>query len=331
MINSNGSVLPVSGSPFNENMGQANTFGILADPQGRFLYVLNGAAAEGGMPLGQSGIAGFSINQQTGVLTAVPGSPLLFSQPNNNSFVVDNTGHFIFEPNGAINGGSSGFSVFSINQTSGSLTQTSANSNAPPVGQFSIASPTAPLIFNSGNGLVAAFTVNSQSGQLSIVPGTPTSAGGSGGPMAISADGKFLYVANQTQGNVEVFSIGSSGTLTPVTGAPFNTDTLAQRLALTPDGRFFYIAAVPQNSSGQTQTLKGYAVNPSSGTFTPIASVALTGVTTVNIDHSGQFAYISSVGNLVTYSINQNTGALTQVAQTSAPSSDNPFDMVVVP
>jgi 6-phosphogluconolactonase (cycloisomerase 2 family) len=331
MINSNGTVSPVAGSPFDEQMGQSNTFGMMADPQGRFLYVLNGAASAGGMPLGQSGIAGFAINQQTGVLTHVPGSPFLLSQPNNAPLVIDNTGHFIFEPNGAINSSSSGFNVYSIDQSTGVITKTSSSSNAPPVGRFSVASPTAPLIFNSGNSLVAAFTVNTQNGQLSIVPGTPTSAGGSGGPMAVTADGKFLYVANQQQGNVEVFAISSTGMLTPVTGSPFSTDMLVQHLALTPDGKFLYATAVPQSSSGGMQTLKGYAVNPSAGTFTPVSGAMINGVTTVNIDHSGKFAFISAVGNLMTFSIDPNTGALTQVAQTNSPSSDNPFDMVTVP
>ena len=332
MINSNGSVSAIMGSPFDEGMGQSNTFEMIADPQGRFFYVLNGAASAAGMQLGDSGIGGFAINQQTGVLTHVPGSPFLFTQRNSNIMVIDNTGHFIVQPNGAINTASTGFDVYSINQSTGAITKTSSNSNAPPVGQFSVASATSPFIFNAGNGLVAAFSVNSSTGQLTSVPGTPTSTGGSAGPLAITADGKFLFVANQQQGNVAVFSISSTGALTPITGSPFTTNSMvAQRLALTPDAKFLYIASTPQASSTQVPTVNGYAINLSNGTLTPISGAVFTNVNTVNVDHSGKFAYISAVQNLTTYSIDPNTGALTKVAQTNAPSSDDPFDVVTVP
>jgi 6-phosphogluconolactonase (cycloisomerase 2 family) len=332
MINSDGSVSQVNGSPFDDGMGQSNTFEMIADPQGRFFYVLNGAAAAGGMPLGNSGIGGFAINQQTGALTHVPGSPFLFSQPNSSIMVIDSTGRFLIQPNGSGSVASTGFDVYSIDQSTGALTKTSSTSNAPPVGGFSVASPVNPFVFNAGNGLVAAFSVNSSNGQLTIVPGTPTPTGGSAGPMAVTADGKFLYVANQQQGNIALFSISSTGALTPVTGSPFTTTPLvAQRLALTPDGKFLYIASSPQNGSNEVSTVNGFAVNPSTGMFTPISGAVVTGVDTVNVDHSGKFAYISTVQNLTTYSIDPNTGALTQVAHTNAPASDDPLDMVTVP
>jgi 6-phosphogluconolactonase (cycloisomerase 2 family) len=332
MINSNGSVSPVPGSPFDEGLGQSNTFEMIADPQGRFFYVLNGAASAAGMPLGQSGIAEFAINQSTGALATVPGSPFLFSQADSSVMVADNTGRFLLQPNGSGNIASTGFDIYSIDQSSGALTKTSSTSNAPPVGQFSVASPSSPLIFNAGNGLVAAFSVNPSNGQLTIVTGTPASTGGSAGPMAITSDGKFLFVANQQQGNVAAFSISSTGTLTPVTGSPFTTNSMiAQRLALTPDAKFLYIASTPQNSSNQVPTVNGYAVNLSAGTLTPISGAVVANANTVNVDHSGKFAYISSPRNLVTYSIDPNTGALMQVAQTTAPASDDPYDMVTVP
>lgn len=331
-INSNGSVSPVPGSPFNEGLGQSNTFEMVADPQGRFFYTLNGAASAAGMALGQSGIAEFAINQSTGALTNVAGSPVLFSQQDSNVMVIENTGHFLLQPNGAIGASSTGFNVYSIDQSTGALTKTSSTSNAPPVGQFCVASSMSPVIFNAGNGMVAAFSVSSQTGQLSIVTGTPISTGGSAGPLAITADGRFLFVANQQQGNVAVFSISASGMLTPVTGSPFTTNSMgAQRLALTPDGKFLYIASTPQSNSTQIPTVNGYAVNLTAGSLTPISGAVVTNVNTVNVDHSGKFAFIAAPQNLVIYTIDPNTGALTQVAQTKAPASDNPFDMVTVP
>ncbi len=146
--------------------------------------------------------------------------------------------------------------------------------------------------------------------------------------MAASADGKFLYVANQMEGTLSVFAIASSGMLTPLSGSPFTIDNGAQHLELTPDGKFLYIASVTQAGN---QTVRGYAVNPAAGTFAPVARAVVNNVTSVTVDLSGKFAYISSPGNLTIFGIDANTGSLTQLSQTSAPSSDNPNDMVTVP
>ncbi len=190
------------------------------------------------------------------------------------------------------------------------------------------ASANGSFLFNAGNGLVEAFSISTATGQLLVVPGTPTSPAGSAGPMAASADGRFLYVANQAQGTVAVFAIGSTGALTLVSGSPFTIDPGAQFLTLTPDGRFLFVAATP---SGGVPTVKGYAVNPAAGIFTPVPGAVVSNVTSVTVDRSGSFAYISRVGSLFTFTIDPVTGALSQRSQTTAPSSDNPHDVVVVP
>jgi len=176
---------------------------------------------------------------------------------------------------------------------------------------------------------VEVFTIDANSGQLATA-GAPMTTGGSAGPLAVSGDGKSLYVANQKEGTLAAFDVDSSGKLTPVTGSPFKIDNGAQYVTLTSDGKFLYIASVTQTSTDLVKTVKGYAVNRSAGTITPIAGAVVNGATTVVLDLSGKFAYISSVGKLTTYSIDATTGALTQMSQTTAPSSDNPNDMVTV-
>lgn len=328
-INSNnGVVTAVAGSPFSENMAEPDMLQVTADRQGRFVYVLNQAA----FPGTDSGIGGFAINQQTGALSLVPGSPVVFSQDNNNFMAIDGTGHFLFEPNGAGSGGSStAFDVYSIDQNTGALTKTSSTSNTPPVGRFSIASTDGHFVFNAGNGLVAAYSMNSQTGQLTAVPGTPTSTGGSAGPMAITSDGHFLYVANETEGTLSIFAVSTTGTLAPVAGSPFTIDNGAQFLALTPNGEFLYVAFHTQSNGTFDNIVKGYAVNPAAGTFAPISRAVVNSATSATMDQSGTFVYISVGRNLVTYRIDPNTGALTQTSQTSALFTDNWPDMVTVP
>jgi DNA-binding beta-propeller fold protein YncE len=254
--------------------------------------------------------------------------PIVFAGDNRNQMAIDGTGRFLFEPNGFTSPGT-GFNIYRIDSVTGALTPTPAAAGAAPVGSFTAASADGRFLFNAGNGLVAVFSINASTGQLLTVPGTTTSTAGSAGPMAVSADDKFLYVANQTEGTVAVFAIGSNGSLTPVTGTNFTIDNSAQFLTLTRDGRFLFVSAAPNGAV--SETVKGYAVNPAAGTFTAIAGAVVTGVTSVTLDRSGGFAYISSVGSLTTFRIDPLTGALTPVSQATGPSSDDANDMVVVP
>jgi DNA-binding beta-propeller fold protein YncE len=334
-INGDGTVSAVAGSPFDEGIGQSDIIQVITDNRGRFVYVLNLAAGAFGTPLGISGICGFSIDQTTGALTKVPGSPIVFPagpgkafpDSNSNRMVLDGAGHFLFQPNGRNSNPSTGFDVYAVDPGTGALTKTKANSNVAPVGSFTAASRDGRFLFNAGNAMAEVFAVEPSSGQLTLIAG-PVSTSGSAGPMAVTAAGDFLYVANQKEGTVAVFAMGEGGSLTPVAGSPFSIDTGAGFLALTPDAKFLYVQAhlAPGND-----TVKGYSVNPAEGSFKPIAGAVLQGVTTVAVDFSGKFAYISDVGDLFTYSIDPHTGAFIHVAHTTAPSSDDAQDLVTAP
>jgi 6-phosphogluconolactonase (cycloisomerase 2 family) len=325
-IITNGVVSPVAGSPFDEGMGTPSIIEITTDPQQRFVYVLNVAAQAAGELIGHPGICGFKINPMTGALDRVPGSPIIFTAFTNGNFiVVDGAGHFLFEPNGQGLGPGTSFDVYSIDQNSGALRKIVAGSSAPPVGAFSVASSDGRFLFNAGNGLVEVFSIAAQTGQLTAVPGTPVSASGSGGPMAITSDGKFLYVANQTEGTVSVFAVSAVGSLAPVAGAPFPVDILAENIVLSPDGKFLYVAAFP----GAISTVKGYAVDPPGGKFTPISGAAVNNASSVTLDLSGKFAYITqNLDGLTTYSIDPMTGALTKVSHAAGPFSDDANDVI---
>jgi 6-phosphogluconolactonase (cycloisomerase 2 family) len=334
-INSNGTVSAVAGSPFDEGVGQSDIIQIITDNRGRFVYVLNQAAGAFGVPLGISGICGFSIDQKTGALTKAPGGAIVFPTspgnafPNGNSnrMVLDGAGHFLFQPNGLNSNPSTGFDVYAVDQSTGTLTKTTQNSNIAPVGSFTAASRDGRFVFNAGNGMAEVFAIDPPTGHLTLIAG-PVSTSGSAGPMAVTAGGDFLYVANQKEGTVAVFAIGETGTLTPVAGSPFSIDSGASFLALTPDAKFLYVQAHPAPGNN---TVKGYAVNPLEASFKPIAAAVVQGVTTVAVDSSGKFAYISDIGDLFTYAIDPQTGALTQVAHTTGPSSDDEQDMAIAP
>ncbi|HKF21114.1 MAG TPA: beta-propeller fold lactonase family protein [Candidatus Angelobacter sp.] len=333
MINKDGTISRVPGSPFDEGLGQPSIIQVTAEAKGRFVYVLNVEATAGGELIGHPGICGFAVDPATGALSRVPGSPIVFPVRNDNNIAVDGSGHFLFEPNLS----NTGFDVYSIDQKTGGLTKTSANSNAPPVGSFVNAAADGRLLFNAGKGMVEVFSIAAETGELRAVPGTPTSTAGSAGPIAVTADGKFLYVANQKEGTVMVFAIAANGALTPMNGSPFAIDQGAQNLAPTPDGKFLYVAAFTLTSTGANVTVKGYSVNPSAGAFTRVAGAQVNNANSVTVDLSGQRAYISVTSGvtgglqLAVYSINPALGALTKIGQIDAPVSDNPFNVVTTP
>lgn len=318
-INSaNGQVTPAAGSPAANPLGQNIVFQMVADPKGRFVYALNLGASSFGIQFGQIGIAGYQITRSNGRLTPTPGQ-IIFPAQRLGLMAIDGTGRFLYQPNG------SGIDVYSINQTTGQLSIMPFTVPAPSVGTFSAASADGRFLFNAGNGLVEVFGINQSTGQLANAL-TPATTGGSAGPMAVSADTRFLYVANPVQGTVAAYLIGVNGALTPVSGSPFPTDLFAAGMSLSPDGRFLYITF----QNGVESHVKGYAVSPLAGSFTPIPGATVANANSINVDGSGRFAYVAQI-QLSTFKIDPATGALTLVSQAAQPVTDVPTDIVLLP
>jgi 6-phosphogluconolactonase (cycloisomerase 2 family) len=314
----NGTVTSATGSPAANPLGQNIVIQMAADPRGRFLYALNIGASSFGIQFGQIGIAGYRINQANGALTAVPNS-IVFPQQRFGLMAIDGTGRFLYQPNGA------GIDVYRINQTTGDLNLAPGTLPAPAVGDFSAASPDGRFLFDAGNGQVEVYGIDQATGQLTTAI-SPVTTGGSAGPMAVSADSRFLYVANPPQGTVAVYLIGSDGRLVLQSGSPFTTDLLAAGMSLSPDGKFLYMTF----QNGVESHVKGYAVNPLAGSFTPIAAATVANANSINVDGSGRFAYVAQV-QLATYRIDANTGALTLASQASQPVTDLPTNIVLTP
>jgi 6-phosphogluconolactonase (cycloisomerase 2 family) len=315
-----GKVTPAAGNPTADALGQNIVVQVLADPNGRFLYSLNVGASSFGIQIGKAGIGAYQINRSSGMLTPAP-SQVIFSTLRSGFIALDGTGRFLYQLD------TGGIDIYSIDQTNGRLTLMTGTASMPAVGNFSAGSADGRFLFNEGNGQVEVYGIDQASGQLTVAAG-PVSTGGSGGPMAVSADSRFLYVANSGQGTVAVYSIGANGALTQAPGSPFATDAQAAGMSLSPDGKFLYITF--QDNMTRESHVKGFAVDPAAGAFGAIAGATLNNATSVNVDGSGKFAYVSQ-GQLVTYKIDPATGALTAVSQTAQPVSDVPLDMALVP
>jgi 6-phosphogluconolactonase (cycloisomerase 2 family) len=151
-----------------------------------------------------------------------------------------------------------------------------------PSGQFL-------FVANYGSNDVAAFQVNSASGQLTWTGNFPAG----GGPDAITVDpsSSFVYVANAITNDIVAFMIDqSTGTLLPMGGAPAGAHPVA--IAEHPSGFFLYTV---NQDSGDLST---FTIDPATGLPLPGPSVSAgTAPSSLVIHPSGQFLYVSNQGS----------------------------------
>jgi DNA-binding beta-propeller fold protein YncE len=271
-----GALSAISGSPFPTGSYPA---GVVVDPTGKFLYVGNNTG---------NNVSAYTINTATGALSAVTGAPFdAGQQPTGVS--VDPTGKFLYVTNAWGSGGGQGISVYRINSSSGALSTVKAASSAlfaagtEPVG--AAVDPTGKFLYVTNHGenntyipiasgsTVSAYTINSTTGAISAVSGSPFPAVEGPWGIAIDPTGKLLYITNTGSksavavgGNtVSAYTIdSSSGALSAVSGSPFLAGKKPHDIAIDPRGKFLYVT----NNAGNN--LSAYTINSSTGALTAV-------------------------------------------------------------
>jgi 6-phosphogluconolactonase (cycloisomerase 2 family) len=298
-LRANGNVLNPSGG------GGLHQLGL--NPAGTFIYGTDQTAGNGV-------IDGYVVSN-SGTLTQITGvNPLGFSVGTDpNCVLTDPAGKFLY-----VAAPGNGIRVFSIASSTGALTEISGSpfgiaaangicADMDPGGKFLFVVNAGPTNANT----VQPFSINSTTGALTA--GTPVATGGTLPiNLAVTPDGNFLYVVNETTNTVAGFSInGTSGALTAVSGSPFATDSIPEGIATDVTGKFLYVATAVGTD--------GYAIG-SGGTLTalsgnPVKSshpVASPGYLFLRADSSGRFLIGESNGGFAdTLSITPSTGALT--------------------
>ena len=140
----------------------------------------------------------------------------------------------------------------------------------------SIMMPQAPaslaFVSNSGSGTVSAFMV-SASGGLTPVSGSPFAAGAGAEFMAFDSVHNFLFVSNQSENSLSVFSVNTStGMLTSVPGSPFTTGSRPTGVAVALMAGLVFVGN--QNDS----SVSVFSMNTSSGALTPVAGSPFMGI-----------------------------------------------------
>lgn len=260
-----GGLTPISGSPFPVGSGNGPS-GMAIDSAGKFLFLAHA---------NMNFVFVFTRDAITGALTLVPGS-LFAASTNPMHLVVHPSDNFLYASN--YNDPMGSISAYSIDPTTGALTEIAGSPFAtqtgwPGPGRLVI-EPSGKFLYVglggtvNANQFVAAFSIDSSTGALTPVLGSPFTTGAGPFSTALDPSGKFLYTANSHDNTVSAFTLDSStGALTSVSGSPFATGATGGfpfSLAMDPVGKFLYTA---NQGSGD---ISGFSISSTTGALSPV-------------------------------------------------------------
>ena len=191
------------------------------------------------------------------------------------------------------------------------------------------------------SGTISAFAVSA-----GLTPvGSPVSTATPGvtvgtGPVsvAVSANGNFLYVANQFTNTVSGYSL-SSGVLTLVGGSPYPVGTSPSAVTMSPDGNFVFVANTGTNNISVFSACTATSLNCSvaDGHLSPVAGspfsaglgpIALTAVMPIAGDEY-LFVVDHNSNQISQYKVASGTGVLTPASPATLSTGAGPSALVV--
>jgi 6-phosphogluconolactonase (cycloisomerase 2 family) len=269
--------------------------------------------------LADNQINAYGISAGTGLPIAFGSTPQIGSVPAQELVVGPGGNHVYALANGDPNGpppaepqNPSSISTYAVNSDSGILTPVGAPISAGDQPVFLATASSGFLFLLNGNDFtgqvlnpvwtLAEYSLDPNSGTptligtaLTMPPNTITS-------IAVTADGRFLYVLNGPTGvnpsspsTLTAYAIDpSTGTLTQ--GSALTVSGNAGTLTLDPQGRFLYlIDAVWTDYIGTSGILLSYSIDPQSGALTPVGAgtpVSTNGLSLAP-DPTGQYLYLT--------------------------------------
>ena len=189
-------------------------------------------------------------------------------------------------------------------------------------------SPRAPLVLdqyfdyssfvyaaNDATNNISAFAINSHTGALSPIAGSPFATGGSN-PISVVHDpqSRFLFVASNRSNSISAYTINqATGALSPVSGSPFASGANAVALCVDATGGYLF------DLNAGSKDLWTYQINPSTGALTRLSITSLVRTAApaqLVMESSGRFLYVTSSGTrqIFGFLFNNSTGKLTAMA-----------------
>ena len=327
--------------------GGTDTYRVAVDPSGKYLYVTNPAANN------QAGsLAQFAISQANGSLS--PLSPRTAPIPSNWSpgpvaGVVHPNGTWFYEimsvSQAAWGTSAAGLVQFDIG-AAGALTSPSLTTIPNYSGW---AQPTSIAIDPSaqyaylgvgawgcpgGQGCIAEFKVDKDSGAVTPIGNTGTLSSASGWVLindtkAVQiSSSEYVYATNgYSSGEVFEFSVNADGTLKFVGSLPVAPSVCtcattgnyvtASQIALHPSGKYAYVTF---SCCSSPQSVAQFIINQTTGTLSPMSppTVLSSGSAAfIAVESSGRYAYVTSGDTgaansaIAQYTIDETSGALT--------------------
>jgi len=308
---------------------------------------------------GNTSLSSFSIDFNTGGLTSFGKSVSTGSTP----IAMVPSGSTLWVLNGPGTTPPSGGSISAFALGSDGSVSASSSTTAITMGVNAKGLAVAPngkflFVANQGTYLDATNPPSHQPGTISVFSISGTGASGEtafptelqnapvgSGPsaVAVTPDGKYLYVANFFAGTVNAFSIdATTGALTAVANSistPYLVGTAPSAMTVTPDGGVLYVT----NSGGPS--ISAFAicnqvktscpdVNNPDGTLHPVAdSPFSTGLSpmALAIDPLGKYLYVVDQGSnqVSQYQISSATGKLTALSPATISTGTFPFGVAI--
>jgi 6-phosphogluconolactonase len=289
-----GTLTELAGTPYTVGDGD---HALVIHPSQKYLYVANPGQNENDISL-------FDI-LSNGYLNEIP--PRTSVAPNGAQpalLAMDPGGNYLY----VMNTGSDNISVFSIDSSTGDLTQvpnspffiglTPLNMVLTPSGNFLYVSVGGGQI-GTNNGSILGFSVTA--GVLQLLNPPLTSAEGvNPNGLAIDPTGTYLYVANTQSDSISIFTILPSGALAnDVQGSPLDdiySDPFA--LLLDPKGQFLYVANQGSNN------VAVYSIDATTGLPTTLTTSTSAGAFTTEgspsflvEDPNGNYLFVGNQGS----------------------------------
>jgi 6-phosphogluconolactonase (cycloisomerase 2 family) len=257
-------------------------------------------------------IVAYREDPNSGVLTQLTGSPVTAGSAVQ-SIAMHPSGKFLYAANSG-DGPPGDVSLFTIS-TTGVITEVTPRTNLGSSPTLLAMDSAGAFLYvgNSGSGSISAFSIDSGTGALTEVAGSPFPIGLTPINMKVAPSGATLYVTgefsngNVSTGIIEIFSV-NQGILSPL--LPTNTFLTGNNpygLTISSSGSSLYTA------NSKDASISEFTVN-ADGSLTELSGSPIgeqySAPVSLLIDKSGAYLYVANQGssNLAAYSIGSDGG-----------------------
>jgi 6-phosphogluconolactonase (cycloisomerase 2 family) len=194
-------------------------------------------------------------------------------------------------------------------------------------------------------GTIHVFRVDSSTGAITEVAGSPFNAGLIPNQLVVDPTGRFVYVTNQQSEDITAFSVdASTGALTELPGSPFPIGGAPVTSGIDPTGRFFYVFATNITNGSLWEFLYEYTIDDVTGVLTAASSPPAAWefgqgpfITSMAFNPAGNIAYLGqdAPGNVgaptLIGSVDFSSGTLTQIGSVQPANNGEANDLAVSP